>query len=212
VRAGRLTDYLLAAGGTVVGVDISAAMVEHCRRQHPDAEFVQGDLRDLSGLEGGSFDVVIAGSNLLDVLDDDDRRRALRDIEGLLAPDGLLIMSSHNEANAAQRRMPWHVLARNPVRLARNVALLPRRMRNRRARMPLERGGSDHAILNDEAHDFALLHYYISPPAALAQLEALGYAPLGAYDLDGRQLAPGETAPWSPEVHYVARRRPSTSA
>jgi SAM-dependent methyltransferase len=203
---GRLTGYLAALGGSVTGLDVAPAMVDHGRRAYPEARFVVGDLRELEGLGEGAFDVVFASFNVLDVLGHEERLRVLGDIRRLLAPGGLLIMSSHNLATADRRRRPTRVIARSPLRMAANVALLPRRVRNRRRLRPAESTGPDHAVLNDEAHDFGLLHYYIEPDGQARQLESLGFEVLERRDLDGRLLPPGERAPWSVEVHYVARR------
>ena len=41
---------------------------------------------------------MLALDNVLDVFDDAERRRVLADLRALLAPDGLLIFSSHNLA------------------------------------------------------------------------------------------------------------------
>jgi SAM-dependent methyltransferase len=202
---GRLTGYLAALSPSVLGTDVSAAMVAYCRERYPTARFEVLDLRALAELEAGSFDVVVAGYNLLDVLDDAERRAALTEIRRLLAVGGLLIMSSHNEAAAARRRTPWHVMARNPARLAINVAKVPKRLRNRARARRLEAKGADHALLNDEAHDFANLHYYIAPPAQARQFEELGYELVECLDLDGEPIGVDDPAPTAEEVHYVAR-------
>jgi SAM-dependent methyltransferase len=203
--AGRLTGYLAAIAPDVLGTDVSPAMIAECRRRYPGTRFELLDLRDVSGLGAGAFDAVVAGYNLLDVLDDEHRRLTLAAIAGVLAPGGLLVMSSHNEAAAARRATPWQVRARNPARLALNLAMLPARLRNRARIRPLERRAADHSILNDQAHDFASLHYYVTPDAQRRQLEELGYELIGCYDLDGEPVAPGEAAAHSEEIHYVAR-------
>ncbi|MDT7547825.1 MAG: hypothetical protein QOE84_219, partial [Actinomycetota bacterium] len=75
--AGRLTGYLAELASVAHGVDISPAMVDHCRRAYPRAIFSEGDLRDLSAFDPGSFDVVVASYNVVDVLGDRERRAAL---------------------------------------------------------------------------------------------------------------------------------------
>lgn len=203
--AGRLTGYLCALGATVTAIDVSPAMVEHCRRAYPDASFAVGDIADLSGYGDGAFDAVVAAYNVLDVFGHEERLRVLGEIRRLLAPGGLLVMSAHNLAAAERRHGPADVRSRNPLRLALNVLRVPLRVRNRRRMRRAERRYGDHAILNDEAHDFGLLHYYVEPDAQVAQLERVGFAVVERRDLEGRALAPGERAPWSPEVHYLAR-------
>jgi len=71
--AGRLTGYLAEIASTAHGIDVSPAMVEFCRRTYPKAAVSEGDLRDMSALQTGSFDVIVATYDVIDVLDDDDR-------------------------------------------------------------------------------------------------------------------------------------------
>jgi SAM-dependent methyltransferase len=203
--AGRLTGYLIQLGADVLGLDISPAMVEYCRAHYPDGEFRVGDLRDLSTVGDDAFGAVVAGCNMLDLLSDAERKRTLTEIRRILVPGGLLVMSSHNAGHADRRRTPWQVLERNPVSLARNVAHLPRRVRNRRRIRAHEQRAADHMLLNDEAHDFSTLHYYVSPDALTRQFEALGFAVPDRLDLDGRPVPPGDTAPHAPEIHYAVR-------
>ena len=44
---GHVSAFLAGHGADVIGVDLSARMVEIARERVPEAEFVQGDLRDL---------------------------------------------------------------------------------------------------------------------------------------------------------------------
>jgi SAM-dependent methyltransferase len=205
--AGRLTGYLGELSSQVTATDVSPHMLEAAGRRYPGVRFEQRDLRDLSGFEDGSFDVIVAGYNLLDVLDDETRRATLAEAHRILVPGGLLVFSGHNLEAAWRRRTPWqHILARNPVRLALNLLTTPRRLRNRARVRPLEHRADDHALLNDESHDFLALHYYIAPEAQTRQLEAAGFTVLERLDVEGNPLAPGDPAAHAEEVHYVARR------
>lgn len=203
--AGRLTGYLVQIGASVVATDVSPRMLAAARARHPGPEYLACDVREVSALHGRAFDAVVAGYGVLDVLGDEERRRVLGDIRSLLVPGGLLIMSSHNEASEGRRRSPWSVASRNPARVAANVAMVPVRLRNRARLRMLEVTAADHSLLNDEAHDFRLLHYYIAPDAQARQLSALGYTPVEALDIEGATLGPGDAGAESPEIHYVAR-------
>jgi len=211
--AGRILGYLLEFGGEVHGIDLSPSMVEYCRRRYPRAHLRVGDLRDLSASTEGLYDAVIAADNVIDVLDDAGRRRALEQARDVLAPDGLLVFSSHNlgyiEAGggARSRRIGGllaKALARPPAEVAGKVARLPRSVRNRRRLAPMQTRAPDHAILNDEAHDYGLLHYYIRRDDQERQLAELGYELLECLDADGRDVGAGQSGvgPW---LHYVAR-------
>src|SRR4051794_35430000 len=62
---GRLTGYLAVLSPQLEAIDISPAMVEHCRRAHPGVDVRLGDLRDLSPFAGRRFDAIVAGFNVI---------------------------------------------------------------------------------------------------------------------------------------------------
>jgi SAM-dependent methyltransferase len=203
--AGRLTGHLGELSADVHGVDLSPAMVAYCRRTYPRLTFTVGDLRDLSPFAGGSRDVVLAPFNVIDVLDDRERRCVLREIGRVLVDGGLLIVSSHNLHYAPSIPRPTRIEQRTPRGIARGLRQLPRRVRNRRRLAPLERHERDYAVLVDEAHDFSLLHYYISRDAQARQLSDEGFELLECLALSGAVVGPGEACAESPELYYVAR-------
>lgn len=210
--AGRLTGHLAGMARHVSAIDISAAMVERCHRRFPSVDATVGDLRDLSGFTDGSCDAVVAAYNVLDILDHAERRRVLREVHRVLPDGGLLVMSSHNEAYLPRNRKPTDVRARNPLRVAVNLRRMPGRVSNQRRLRRFERHEDEYSVAIDEALDFSVLHYYISPPAQVRQLATAGFETLEVLDEAGRTLEPGALAPESSEIHYVARRRPRASA
>lgn len=211
--AGRILGYLITLGGDVLGVDVSPRMVEYCRRCYPEAAVLVADMGRLPESIGGGFDVILASYNVIDVLDDPARRAFLSDMHQRLASDGLLIFSSHNLGYAERsgteptpRRLLGR-LNRPPRELIELPLRLPARIRNRRRMRALERREADHAILNDLALDYALLHYYVRRDDQERQLDQLGYELVECLDLDGRTIPPGDPASHCSELHYVARRR-----
>jgi SAM-dependent methyltransferase len=208
--AGRLTGHLSEVAREVHGVDLSPAMVAYCERAYPRASFSVGDLRELSGFADGGYDVVVAPFNVLDVLGDEARRQVLADARRLLAEGGLFVMSSHNRDYASRLASRLRLWARlwvgSPRRPLASIASLPRRFGNRRRLRALQRVEERYAVLNDEAHDFSVLHYYVSRDAQEQQMAAAGYAFLECLDLDGRSVNPRETASHCSELHYVAGR------
>lgn len=205
--AGRLTGHLCARADEVFGLDISAAMIAHCRSSYPSAQLRQGDLTDLAWAEDGSFEAVFAPFNVLDVLGDQPRRAVLDEVHRILVADGLLVFSSHNRAfrqgaaTAAvtlligDRRRPLHGLSR-----------LPTRLRNRRRLRSHESVSTDTALINDEAHEYSLLHYYIGRDSQERQLLDQGFTLIECLDLGGGVVPAGAAASTCPELHYVARR------
>jgi SAM-dependent methyltransferase len=203
--AGRLSGHLVELAESMQGIDLSPAMVEYCQRTYPAGEFRVGDLRDLSPFGERDFDAVVAPFNVLDVLDDRERREVLAEIRRLLRPGGLFVLSSHNLAYAPSIASPSRIALESPRSFAASVLYWRRRRRNHRELAPFESREGEYAILNDEAHNFSLLHYYIAPDAQVRQLTECGFEFLESIDLDGRTLGPGETAPGCSELHYLAR-------
>jgi SAM-dependent methyltransferase len=210
VGAGRITRHLCAIGGEVHGIDVSAAMVGQSRANCPQAIIARGDLRDLGAYESEFFDVLLAPFNVLDVLDHEDRERALAGFARVLVPGGLLILSSHNRAHAPfvvgpAKQLLVHLRARRLRSAAGGVVRLPRRVANRRRLRPMERGLPEYAIVNDSAHDYSILHYYIARDEQERQLAEHGFELIEALDLEGATVEPGAQASSTPELHYVAR-------
>jgi ubiquinone/menaquinone biosynthesis C-methylase UbiE len=85
--AGMLTE----SGLDVVGIDISAAMLQLARRNVPTARFVTMDVLELDS-SLGDFDVVVAFFSML-MLRRADIPRVLRRIRGILRPGGFFALS-----------------------------------------------------------------------------------------------------------------------
>jgi SAM-dependent methyltransferase len=188
-------------------------MVAHCREVYPKGTFSVDDLRDLSRFDSGSFDAIVGANNVLDVLGDSERRQVLREVGRLLKPNGVVAMSSHNRAYIPKLRKPTDLRgARNIVRAMGKLVLMPWRERNRRRLAPFERQESDYALVNDDAHHFRLLHYYISRAAQERQLEQEGLRLIECLDGEGHAVAGDESAADWAELYYVAHLADGTHA
>jgi SAM-dependent methyltransferase len=205
---GRLTGYLVEMSRAVHAIDVSPEMIAYCQRAYPQATYSQKDVRDVAAFGTATFDVVVAGNNVLDVLDDAERNAVLQSIRQVLTVGGLLIMSSHNRAFVPRLDGPLQIRNRRLVDAARDLVHWPSWRRNRQQLLPYERTEPDYSILNDKSHDFMALHYYIERDAQERQLAAHGFELLECRDQADRLVASGETAPADPELHYVARRLP----
>src|SRR4051812_17651881 len=75
--AGRVTRVLAALSDLVTAIDVSPRMVAACAGNLPGVRAEVGDLRDLSAYGDGEFGAVVAANNVIDVLEDDDRRAVL---------------------------------------------------------------------------------------------------------------------------------------
>jgi cyclopropane fatty-acyl-phospholipid synthase-like methyltransferase len=188
-------------------MDIAARMVAYCRRTYPQACFRQGELRDASSWGTGTWDALVAGWALIDVLGDEERATFFDDAHRLLNPGGLLLFSSHNLACAPLLKSPVRsITVDTPLSFASQVVRLPRSYRNHRRLTRWQRFEPDYAILNGAAHDFSLLHYYISRDGQERQLERHGFELLECIGDDGSEVGLGETGVGSHELHYAALR------
>lgn len=206
--AGRVSGHLIDLARSFHGIDLSPRMVQYAQAHYPGGTFEVRDLRDLEPFADGSFDLVFAGANVLDVLGDAERRRVLAALHRLLAPGGALVMSSHNRA--AERAIPrpgqleWTA---RPLLLAYRLVRAAAEVRNHRRLASLEREAETHAIRNDSAHWYRLLHYYIERDEQERQFAEAGFTLVECLDEDGRVVPPGEAAAGSSELHYLALRR-----
>jgi SAM-dependent methyltransferase len=200
--AGRLSGFLAEVAREVHAIDVSPTMVAACRQAYPSVQAEQGDLRDLGGFGGDSFDAVVGGYSVLDVLTDDERRKTLLELRRIVAPGGLLVFSSHNrdagpDSPMAQARQSWREAVKTAMRM-------PRWFGNRRRLVPQQREEPGYAVFNDSSHDYGALHYYITRNEQEQQLKDAGFSLIECLDLDGQTVGPGDASS-SGELHYVAR-------
>ncbi|MGA5450401.1 class I SAM-dependent DNA methyltransferase [Streptomyces umbrinus] len=93
---GRDAARLHASGRTVVGADLSEAMLAYARDRHPGPEYVRADLRDFSL---GVFNAVVClDSSLLYCHTNDDLDGFLASCRRSLTPGGLLVAEMRNGA------------------------------------------------------------------------------------------------------------------
>lgn len=211
--AGRLTRLLVQLSGDVRALDVSPRMVAACAERVPEAQVELGDLRDLSAIATGTCAVVVGADNVIDVLQDSDREQVLGALHRVLTPGGLLLFSTHNRGHVPFVHPPTRLLdpdeqlsvGRLP-RAAWRARKVPRRVLNRRRAARFEHAETTYAIVNDNAHDHRLAHYYISRDEQERQLARNGFALEECLDGNGRRVAPGEDAVASSDLHYAARR------
>jgi ubiquinone/menaquinone biosynthesis C-methylase UbiE len=87
----RVARERLGPGATVVGVDVSAPMLEVARRVAPDIDWREGDAGALPLRSGEEFDVVVCQQGLQFF---PDRAQAMREMHRALVPGGRLAVST----------------------------------------------------------------------------------------------------------------------
>ncbi|QEC49017.1 class I SAM-dependent methyltransferase [Baekduia soli] len=202
--AGRVTAYLAELASELTALEISPDMAEACRRRVPSATVEVRDMQDLGGIAGGSLEAVVGTCNVIDVLDDGERRALLAELHRILVPGGVLLFSSHNRDHRARR--PWEPRDwRNPKALAGDVVRLRDGVRNHRRLHRFERDSDDYTLRNDEAHSFSMILYAIGAAAQQRQLTEAGFTLELCLTDDGEPVDPGGAPDRSPYLHYAAR-------
>ncbi|CAM3665003.1 class I SAM-dependent methyltransferase [Nocardioides zeicaulis] len=201
VGAGRTTGHLAPRVASYAGIDYSPELVGACRARHPGVDVSVGDARDLSRFGDASFDLVLFSFNGIDYVSDEGRRRVLAEVRRVLVPGGTFVFSSHNRDYALLGKLPWQTGRPGRAMLKQSAhALLHTRRRRRMRRREVV--GPDHVLVNDNAHDWSLLTYYVSPPDQVAQLRDAGFTVVECFDQWGE---PGERDERSVWRHYLAR-------
>lgn len=90
---GHVTGLLADIGASVVGLDLSASMIEIARRDHPGVEFSVESMTDLQQPDGSLAAAVLMYSiiNLAPA----DRDRAFAEVRRVLQPGGIALVSFH---------------------------------------------------------------------------------------------------------------------
>jgi SAM-dependent methyltransferase len=202
---GALTDSLVPVARSLTGLAPSAPMIERCSRRHPGAAFVTRDFRDLDAFPDDHFDAIVAGHRAIDVLGDVYRRRLLGQLNRVLADDGILIFSSHNLGCESLVRPPSRNFSVNPLRTINRLARLPRALSNRAHLARLQEREIGYAILNDAAHDYSHLHYYVSRDAQECQLADFSFELLECVTLGDAPVGFGDLAYGCPELYFASR-------
>lgn len=102
---GQIARYLQDHGVSMRGIDISQEMVNLARRLNPDICFERGDMLALD-LAGASLGGVVMFYSIIH-LKREDVVRALKEVERVLRPGGLLLLSFHGGEGEMHRDL-WY--------------------------------------------------------------------------------------------------------
>jgi SAM-dependent methyltransferase len=206
VGTGRTSVYLAPLARRYEGIDYSPVMVDHMRSNLPAISVRVGDLRDLEPFSDGSFDFVFGPNNVLDAVSHDDRLRSLAEVSRVLRPGGLFVFSSHHRMYRYALSGPRLRWSGNPARQAVQTLRWTVQVFNHLRFGRMRREEDDFALLNDEGHDYACLHYYIDQRHQRQQLTGAGFTVIDVLDRDGQSVREADDAVDSPWLMYVAKR------
>ncbi len=203
---GRTTGFLREQTERYRGIDYSADMVSCCRRRFPQAKIQECDMRDMSIFSDGSFDFMLCSFNSIDYISHDDRILALKEMRRVLVESGLLVFSTHNRNCRGIRPAPSFCWSWHPLRFAANAFAFLEERRNYKANEGRQVDEADYAIINDSAHCYSLLTYYIDRDKQNQQLETAGFEILDIYDKFGARVGEDDNAEKAPWLYYVCRK------
>jgi 2-polyprenyl-3-methyl-5-hydroxy-6-metoxy-1,4-benzoquinol methylase len=113
---GRLLEALKGKEVQYLGVDNSTELIKIARRNYPEEKFVMGDLLDLRKIPAHNFDYVFCLAVLPHIPSQKLRIKALEELRGKLAPQGLLIVSVWNLwSRAAKKDKIRRVIIKNSL-------------------------------------------------------------------------------------------------
>jgi SAM-dependent methyltransferase len=202
IGGGRTTKYLLEVSKHYVGIDYTAQLAQIVKRKYPQAAVSCADARALP-MPTEVFDFVLFSLNGLDYIDHVDRLRTLKEIYRVLKPGGFFMFSTHNRGHKGFRKMPWQEDISFSLGHLKSclytLAHWPRHLMIKKHEVLT----NQYAIVNDTAHGFSLLTYYISIGQQIAQLENEGFIQIEAYDMDGNRVETDIDFPWT---YYLAQK------
>ena len=214
VGGGRTTPLLQAISSDYVGIDYTEAMVQACRRQHPDVRIEHMDARDLSRFANGQFALAMFSFNGIDAIDYADRRTVLREVHRVLQEGGRFLFSAHNRHGPGHGEVPKLSLefSWNPLKLGWRGLKLARSLapswRNHSRNRKLGETHAAWSIQNCSAHDFGIVVMYTSLAEQVRQLQDAGFTVEQVLSSETGQVVHDEdsarSACW---LHYVARKK-----
>jgi SAM-dependent methyltransferase len=212
VGIGRTVPLLADVSGDYVGIDYTEKLVALCRAAYPGRRILHMDARDLSAFADGTFGLVVFSYNGIDAVPYEDRLKILREVNRVLRPGGLFVVSAHNRDGPGfdERPLSWFHWTINPVRLGwrilgaiRSVPGIWNYWRHRR----LHRDGDGWAIRTAAAHDFGIVIIYTTLQEQKRQLAAAGFRTEAVFDNEsGKPVADDSDTRDVWWFHFVARK------
>jgi SAM-dependent methyltransferase len=202
IGGGRTTGFLLEISSDYTGIDYTPECVSAARQRYPDANLLCCDARDLRGFADATFDFVLFSFNAIDYMIHEDRLNCLAEINRVLQPGGFFMFSTHNRDYRHFDKFPWQEgrFDLNHIKSCLYTFVhLPRHQRMKKYEVRTD----EYAIINDNAHGFSLLAYYIGFAEQVRQLHEAGFVSVEAYDMEGNPTRGDVNFPW---LYYLARR------
>jgi SAM-dependent methyltransferase len=204
IGGGRTTGFLLPISRDYVGIDYSPDLVETAKGKYPEANILCRDSRDLTSFDTATFDFALSSHNGLDYMVHEDRIRVLGEICRVLKPGGLFLFSTHNRDQRHFDRLPWQQGLSFDLNFIKNcvhaLCYLPKHLSLKKHAVHR----NEYAVINDNAHGYSLLTYYISLGKQIEQLDRMGFGEAEGYDFAGKVCQSDTTSPW---IYYLTSKQ-----
>ncbi len=186
--AGRTSYFLRNFTKEYTGIDYSESMIDYCKIEYPELNFIHCDVRDLSQFKDNSYDFIIFSYNGLDYISNEDREIALNEISRVLKNDGLFVFSTHNRNYHNITLKPVFKFNLNPKKFINNIISYIQQLNNNSKLKKEQVDTNDYAILNDIGNNFSLLTYYITKEKQAEKLSSLGFEVIDLFNMHGQTL------------------------
>jgi SAM-dependent methyltransferase len=215
VGGGRTAWMLRPLSPDYVAVDYSPEMVVACRHEYPGIDVREGDARDLSMFDDGTFALVFFSFNGIDVLDHGGRLTTISEMHRVLRPGGVLVYSTGNKNGTMYGHRPWTRGRTQGVERLRFVLKLPvsmprywRTYRNWWHKRPYAEDHGSWAICTSRAYEFRIVVHWTLPSTERDALEAVGLTIEETLAYDGGPVADDTTT--TPYFYVLARKAGTT--
>lgn len=203
IGGGRTTQFLLEISKDYTGIDYSTGFVELVKEKHKDVDIRRCDARDLKIFSDNSFDFILFSLNGIDYIIHEDRMKALKEIYRVLKPHGFFMFSTHNRDYRYFNKLPWQEKTEFKVSYLKScfysLYYLPKHLNMRKH----HKCTTQYAIINDNAHGYSMLTYYINIGEQVKQLKVIGFESIEAYDMEGKSVDSDNSSPW---IYYLAKK------
>lgn len=215
VGGGKTIRCLTQISKNYIGIDYSQDMIDECRKKYPEVDVFYCDARNMSIFKDEEFDFIICAYNGMDYVSHGDRLLILQEVFRVLKNGGYFVFSTHNK-NCAKFKLflsPFSPLfTYSPLkpftynllevlgRVNRFFKMVINHLRNRRYEIHTD----EYSVINDKAHEYSLMTYYITISHQKEQLYNIGFkGPIKAYDRYGEEIIGDSQDTW---IYYLVKK------
>ena len=193
VGAGRTTTHFAPLVKRYEGIDYSEEMLGICKKRFSGSDnninLQLGDMRSLDMFDDNTFDFTLISYNAISALTHEDRLKTFSEVKRVGKPAGYFYFSAHNLQWVPRvllnftRQISWT----HPKVTYWNLLKWLKAYKHNDPAVIKHLQDLPYAIINDGAHDFRLLHYYIKPREQVRQLSDY-FTDIRVFGHDGHEL------------------------